>query len=261
MKTTLNICAIILIIIAGFFIYRHTVYYVGNGSLFSAKVASIAVGKSDPRICSKIKEAYINLGGPTEESTISECYYHFMVTNKNESLCSLVPTIPLTYSDYTSSDLCKKWSVLNSGRQYVTTNQIESVLSSSETQKVFFKDSKTTMSLPPEINGIKVEVKEIQTPVDTNYQFVSEGNIIRLEGETDIQKTANYRCLDKQEDNNQLPKVGDPFVINQSSRNKVINWGYSKTNRGFFSFTTNNIYCQLYDGGPFTLDMFKIDIQ
>ncbi len=115
-----------------------------------------------------------------------------MVTNKNESLCSLIPIIPLILNvNYTSPDLCKNWSVLNMGRQYVTTNQIEPIVSSSETKKVFFKDSKTTMSLPLEINGIKVEIKEIQTPIEPP-QFVSEGNIIRLEGETDIQKTANY---------------------------------------------------------------------
>lgn len=258
MRRISSIFVAIVIAVAGFLVYRHIVYYVGNGSLFSAKIASIAVAKGNPKICDKIKGAYINLGSPTEEETRHECYYHFMTTNKNEELCSLIEN----NGNYTSNYLCTKWAILNNGRQYVTTNHIDVISSSHGTQKIYFKDYGTFISLPSEINGVNVEIREIQTPVSTDVEFVYEGNIIRLEGETDTQKTANYRCWDKNNDNNQLPKIGDPFVINPSHRNKLINWGYSKNDgKSFFSFTTDKIYCQLYDGGPLKLEMFRIDIQ
>lgn len=89
-KKILYIFALVIILITGYQIYRHTFYFVGVGSIFSQKIANIAISKNDPAICSKIKKGFDLGPGPSEEDMVVDCYYYVAEQSNNLTICNFI---------------------------------------------------------------------------------------------------------------------------------------------------------------------------
>ena len=92
MKKVILGCAVaVLVFGSAYFIYEHTVYYIGIGSLYAQSVAKIAEKNNNPLLCSKIKKGFDIGPGPSEKDMIWECYYVAGMQMNSVPFCNSMP--------------------------------------------------------------------------------------------------------------------------------------------------------------------------